>query len=279
MNELLVKRCALATLASMVLALVVGLAAWGPIPLAHEAHLYADARPWLVVPNAFNVLVNVPLFVAGAWGWHATGAAMWPTRLRASWRGFHALVMLLALAAAAYHAAPSNTLFACAHAILAGVVSMLTCALLAERVDPRFASTATLGCVCAGATAMGLALLWGERAAGAIDMRPVLLMEMLPLLLIPAGVLNLPGAQTRPTDWMVMLSSYGVAKVFELADGPIFPASGWISGHSLMHLSLAVTAGWMAYRASMAPVESDAPLADAASQRSSSLNTTSADAM
>ena len=279
MNELLLKRCALAMLVAMTFALAMGLQAWGPMQLSPAMHQFADERSWLGLPHAFNTLASLPLLVMGAWGWRATAASRWPTPLRAAWRGFHAFMMLSALIAAAYHLSPSHALFTLAHTSTVCAVVLLTCALLGERVAPRFVSPAVRSCACIAVAAVGLALWLGERVVGSIDVRPLMLLEVVPLLLIPAGVLHLPGAQTRPLDWLMLLSAYGASKLFELGDAAIFNATGWISGHSLMHLALAFATGWMAHRAGMATGAADDSPATASSQRETSLNTSSLDAM
>ena len=96
------------------------------------------------------------------------------------------------------------------------------------------------------------------------------------MLLIPTAVLRVPSTQTRNSDWLIALGLYAVSKLLELADAPIFNATGWVSGHTLMHLGCATVVGWMAYRAAAARAGGSAVdvSADALSQRQTSLNTT-----
>ena len=100
-------------------------------------------------------------------------------------------------------------------------------------------------------------------------MRPLMLLEVMPVLLIPAGALWLPGEHTRASDWIIMLVAYGVAKGFDAADAAVLSVTGWISGHGLMHLSLAAVAGWLAYCAASARAGTEAP----DTRRHTSLNT------
>ena len=85
---------------------------------------------------------------------------------------------------------------------------------------------------------------------GAVDLRPFLLLQLIPVLLIPAGALSLPGTHTRASDWLFMLVVYAAARGFDLADASIHAATGWLGGHALMHLALAGVAARLAYRAS-----------------------------
>ena len=68
---------------------------------------------------------------------------------------------------------------------------------------------------------------------------------------------------------IIMLVAYGIAKGFDAADSAVLSATGWISGHGLMHLCLAAVAGWLAYCASSARSGADAP----DTRRQTSLNT------
>ena len=96
------------------------------------------------------------------------------------------------------------------------------------------------------ATAVGTGHFDGDGA----DLRAVLLLQALPVLLIPAGAAWLEGRYTQTRDWLLVLAAYAVAKLLDLADAPLLNATGWLSGHTAMHLALAGVAIWMAYLAS-----------------------------
>ena len=270
MTEQLGRRCALVILAALTLAMMVGLLAWGPVPLDPAAHQYADQRRWFGLPNALNVLANLPLLLAGLWGWHATRSSSWPATLRAPWQVFHLCVAGGSLVAAAYHAAPNATGYVLSQMVMSAAFVMLTVGMLAERVNSRFGSRAGLAAAAALLAATAAAIGFG--AVESIDLRPFLLLQLLPVLLIPAGALSLPGQYTRSADWMIILVAYALAKAFDLADAAIFMFTGWISGHALMHLSLACVAARLAYCAANAPA---VEAADGATQRQASLNTAS----
>ena len=246
MTDALAQRCALAILLAAMVATLVGLLAWGPVPLGPDAHRYADDRAVLGVVNGWNVLVNLPLLVAGLFGLAAERRSAAPLWLRRSRQGFHVAVALGALAATWYHLAPGDTVYLAAQALMAAGFLMLTCALLGERVHPAFASPLVLG---AAALSPALAALAGGPAGwpGPADLRPLLFLQFVPLLVVPAGALSLPGTQTRSSDWIVLLVIYGAAKVFDLGDATILQATGVVSGHTLMHLCFALAAAWLAY--------------------------------
>lgn len=266
MSDVLGRRCALVLLAAMAAALTTGLLAWGPVPLGAGAFAHADGRAGLGLPNVFNVLASLPLLAAGLWGVHATRASSWPQALRRAWGAFHACAMAAALLAALHHLNPTFVTWLPASTAMCAAFAMLAAGALAERVDPRLARPAALGGI---GTAVLLAAAW-VGWSGAADVRPFLLIELLPVLLLPAGAFSLHGAHTRPGDWVLMLAGYGAARAADLADAPIFAATGWIGGHALMHLLLAGVTAWLAY---VAARTSGAAAGAGASQRQASLNT------
>lgn len=266
MSDVLSRRCALVLLAAMAAALATGLLAWGPVPLGAGAFAHADGRAALGLPNVVNVLASLPLFAAGLWGLRATRASTWPRQLRHAWGAFHCCAMGAALLAAIHHLNPTLATWLPAATAMSAGFAMLAAGALAERVDPRLASTSALAGI---GLAVLLAAAWvGWSGAG--DVRVFLLIELLPVLLLPAGAFSLHGAHTRPADWVLMLAGYGAARAADLADAPIFAATGWIGGHALMHLLLAGVTAWLAYAAART---SGAVVGAGASQRQASLNT------
>lgn len=269
MSEPLGRRCALTLLIALAVATVAGLIAWGPVLLEPTAHGYADTRAWGGLHNAANVLASLPLLAAAVWGSFATRDSRWSGELRRPWTAFHVCAGAAGAVAAAYHAAPGNAAFVLAHALTAAAFVFLTQGVLAERVHAGFGSFRALVGAALLVTFACTIVLLGAALGRGIDMRPLMLLEVMPLLLIPGGALWLPGAHTRASDWIIMLVAYGVAKAFDVADAAVLAATGWISGHGLMHLSLAAVAGWLAYCAASARSAAEAP----DTRRHTSLNT------
>ena len=269
--------CTLALLLAMTLSLAVGLLAWGPVQLDGADHLYADQRLLLGLPNAVNTLACLPLIAAGLWGMRATLRSHWPAALRAPWLGFFALVTAVSVNSVAYHVAPSDLGHAMSELFAAGAFTLLLLGFLAERAHPAFGSRLPVAAGLGAAALAGLYWAAGQWSSGQGDLRVLLLLQCLPILLIPAGALTLPGPHTTTADWLWMLCLYTAARLAGLGDAALFDATGWISGHTLMHLLLAAVAWRLAYRAGMAS-EGDAARGEAAlepSRDSTSLNTSS----
>jgi hypothetical protein len=271
MTDALAQRCALAILLAALVATAAGLLAWGPVPLVAETHGYADERGAFGLANAWNVLANGPLLVAALYGLQVESRSDAPLWLRRSRQAFHASVGLGAVAAAIYHLMPGNGLYLATQVAMAAGFLMLTGAVLGERVHPGFASPMMLGAAAlAPIVAAGAAVLVGS--PGPTDLWPLLLLQIMPVLVVPAGALGLPGSQTRAGDWIVLLVIYALARACHLSDATILTVTGGVvSGHTLMHLGFAVATAWLAYcTASRVP---EATAAGIDSQRRTSLNT------
>jgi hypothetical protein len=264
-------------LLAMAFAMAAGLLAWGPVPITPADHRFADERASFGLPHFVNVISGLPLLAVSLLGLRATARGTWPSALRAPWLAFFAMCAALSAAGIAYHVDPGDIGFVLTHLFAAGALTTLTLGFLAERVDALFGHVRALA---AGCGAVCLAGLWwwvGQWADGSGDLRPLLFLETLPLLLIPAGALGLTGRHTSAVDWLGMLGLYLLSRIAGFADTAVYAATEWISGHTLMHLAWAGVTGWLAYRAVVAPgaERSLTAVLGESTQRSTSLNTSS----
>jgi hypothetical protein len=85
--------------------------------------------------------------------------------------------------------------------------------------------------------------VWYWRYTGALgrgDFRLYILVQFIPLLAVPLMLVLFPARYTRAGGIWLSLCMYGVAKLLELCDAPVFALTGIISGHSLKHLASVV---------------------------------------
>jgi hypothetical protein len=228
---------------ALLLALALGL--HGPIGQWASYHAFADTRAWLGMPNAENVLSNLPFALIGAWalGWLVRPGVMVAHRL--AWCSFAAALVCTACGSALYHWAPGNGALVFDRLPIAWACAALLCAFLADRVDPRWASWPALTAALLAASASVVWWWLGERQ-GHGDLRPYLFVQFLPMLLVPAAMgLRLPALNRRSLSngaWWTVLGLYAAAKGMELADQTVFDALGFTSGHTLKHLLAAAAA-------------------------------------
>src|SRR5436853_2009544 len=88
----------------------IGMLLYGPIPQTPNYHDFADKRPLAGVPNAGDVLSNIPFFVVGLWGLWVLREPQAP-KLGAARSGYSLFawgLVLTAFGSGFYHWAPDN---------------------------------------------------------------------------------------------------------------------------------------------------------------------------
>jgi hypothetical protein len=238
------------------------------IPQDPAYHRMADERSALGVSNWLNVVSNAPFALVGGLGLLATlrrrddGAPVfedpwlhWP----------YAAVFLgtavTALGSSYYHLAPDNARLVWDRLPMTLVCMGLVTAVVAECVDVRLARRLFLPLAVAAAGSVGY-WRWTE-LRGVGDLRPYALAQYGSLLAIVL-LLALYRGRFRDARYLAAgLCAYGVAKILELADAPVYAASGHVvSGHTLKHLVAAVSLGLIAamvHRRGTAPIEAPQP--------------------
>ena len=231
-------------------ALSLGAALWahGPIGQWPGYHAFADDRAWLGLPNAANVLSNLPFLLVGAWALRRLRRAAAASPSASAWRAFALALVLTAIGSSVYHWAPSNAALVGDRLPIAWACAALVCAFLGERVGTHWSGLRTIVPALAIAT-LAVAFWWLTEQAGAGDLRLYLFVQFLPMLLVPLG-LALGLAATTPAAaparaWWTVLACYAAAKLLELADQGVLAWLGGLSGHTLKHLVAAAGAAWL----------------------------------
>jgi len=235
-------------LAVAAVALFAGLIWHGPVAQWPNYHAFADQRIWFGVPNAADVLSNLPFAIVGLFGLLRLAGRTNDLPSRNAWWVFCATLFFTTAGSAFYHWAPDNAALVFDRIPIAWACVALTSALLAEHVHVRWASPWVLAVgVLAGTGAA--AYWWFTEQRGAGDLRPYLFVQILPILLVPLTLLlRLPALHAACTPahaWWAVLGLYAAAKAAEVADHAVLGATGWISGHTLKHLLAAAAAGWI----------------------------------
>ena len=221
-----------------------------PQPLAY--HDFADQRTLLGIPNALNVLSNLPFFFVGVAGLlfirreppypagrhFLTAAERWP------WLIFFLGVTFTCVGSAWYHLAPDNTRLVWDRLPMTLGFMSLFAAMIVERIDARAGRWLLGPFLVAG---LGSVLYWHwTELGGTGDLRPYVAVQFFPLLAIPFMLLLFPARYTGTADIWVALLWYGLAKLLEQLDGQIHHLAGQvISGHTLKHLAAAASAWWL----------------------------------
>jgi hypothetical protein len=215
----------------LAIAAAAGVAAMPVLTQDPAYHRFADTRPLVGVPNAWNVLSNAPFLVVGLLGL-ATCLRRSDQPARAAWIVAFAGIALVSLGSAWYHWAPSAASLVWDRLPMTiGFMGLLTAVL-----EPSIGTRASR-LLLAPAVVVGLASVAFWVWTG--DLRPYVWVQFAPLLMI-AAVLALDWRRPGAGRLLTALLLYAGAKGLEAGDGAIAGASGGlIAGHALKHLAAA----------------------------------------
>jgi hypothetical protein len=223
---------------AIVAAAALAMVAYGPIAAPPGYHDFADQSVTWGIPHPGDVLSNAAFAVV------ALGAvlALWPRRrlLADGWPGYALFVAALAATAAGstlYHLAPDNARLVWDRLPIALACAALLAAVHAETWQPRRWLLWAYG------AAAVLSVGWWRLSelAGAEDLRPYLLLQGAPLMLIPLWQWAARRSRNERAAFGAAVLLYVLAKAFELADHAVFEMVG-VSGHTVKHLCAALAA-------------------------------------
>lgn len=199
-------------------------AANGPIAQCPDYHRFADQRTLAGVPHALDVLSNVG-FAAVA----LAGAAHVARGRPSGYALFVVSLLLTAFGSAFYHLDPND-----ARLVWDRLPIALACAglLLGVRAESRGRRENPLATFALALVAAASVYWWNLTG----DLRPYLLLQALPLVLIPMWQWIHQAPRERRVAFGIAIGLYVLAKAAELGDHAIYETAGLVSGHTLKHL-------------------------------------------
>ena len=213
------------------------------IPLGSSYHDFADKRPIWGIPNGLDVLSNLPFVFVGVWGvaWlflKSAAATFADPRERLPYIVFFAGVALTGAGSFWYHLAPGDSR-------LPWDLLPMTCSFISivvgqvmERINVRAGLSILLPLLLLG---MASVVYW--YCTG--DYRFYLYVQFFPPILLAAIIVLFPPKYTHSDLLLVAFIFYVAAKLFEIYDVQIYALGGFVSGHSLKHVTAALSCFWI----------------------------------
>jgi hypothetical protein len=203
---------------------------------------FADQSVAFGIHHAADVFSNAGFGLVAIWGWLTLRRRRASDQLRAGWPGYGLFLIglfLTAFGSGYYHLAPEN-----ARLIWDRLPIALACAglLVGVRGDTQPGLKTEIEAIVLGCFAVASVAWWAYTdRSGAGDLRPYLLLQGLPLVLIPLwqAIHRAPCADR--ITFAAAMALYVLAKIAEVFDHQIANALGFVSGHTLKHL-IATTA-------------------------------------
>ncbi|KEH20750.1 uncharacterized protein [Medicago truncatula] len=205
------------------------------IPQPQMYHDFADKRQFFGIPNALNVISNLPFMVIGLIGLMlchrsnyfnlSSQGELW------GWTCFYVAVTSVGFGSAYYHLGPNDNGLVCDRLPMTVAFTSLVAILIIERVDAKKGTISIFPLIMA---AMISSVYW--RFFG--DIRPYLLVQTVSCIAVPLMALLLPPMYTHSTYWLWAAGFYPLAMMQETADRLIYAVTfHTVSGHALKHLS------------------------------------------
>jgi drug/metabolite transporter superfamily protein YnfA len=214
-------------------------------PIAQKAayHAFHDGRALFGIPNAANVLSNIPFTFVGLLGLRFLAGPSEHTvarDLRPAYLALFVGLTLTGFGSAFYHWAPDNRTLVWDRLPMVIAFMGLFAAMISERIDMRLGQR-----LLAPLIALGLfsVIHW----ARVDDLRLYGIVQFYPILAIPVMLAAFRPRYSHGRYVLAAIGCYVVAKLLEDADGHIFKLGELLSGHTLKHLA-AATGGWCLYR-------------------------------
>ena len=210
-----------------------------PLPQDPTYHLFADRRSILHIPNFWNVTSNLPFLVVGLLG-IAEVTRHRTDPLRIAGFVFFAGIFLTAFGSGYYHLAPDNASLAWDRLVMTVGFMSFVAIIIGEYLSLAWARRMLLPLLVFGA---GSVFYWSHtEMLGMGDLRPYVVVQFLPMLLVPAIILITRKRSDlgRYIGWMI--TCYATAKIFEYYDHQVFAAGELLSGHSVKHVLAALGA-------------------------------------
>ncbi|WP_244063297.1 hypothetical protein [Bradyrhizobium sp. Ce-3] len=213
--------------------------------IAQPAHYndFADQSALFGIPHAGDVLSNAGFALVAIWGWLALRPHRSSDRLRAGWPGYRLFLIglfLTAFGSAYFHLAPGNgrltwDMLPIALAGAGLLVGVRGDTQPVSKTNPG--SKTNIEAILLGLYAAASVAWWVlTDRHGAGDLRPYLLLQVLPLILIPLWQSIYRAPRTDRIAFAAAMALYVLAKLAEVLDHPIADTLGFVSGHTLKHL-------------------------------------------
>jgi len=211
-----------------------------PIAQWDSYHHFVDTRTMLGIPNALNVLSNLPFLIAGL-------AGLWSLRMHSRQETrianicFCMGLVLTCFGSAYYHLAPDNARLVWDRLPMTLAFMSFLSAVVSEYIDVKIGQRLLVPLL-----AVGVASVWywhWSELQGAGDLRAYALVQFYPSLCIPMIVWMFPRKNSGVKYLAFAVISYVAAKFLEAGDARIYALLGFVSGHTLKHF-MAALAGW-----------------------------------
>jgi len=236
-------RIKVSILFSITLLAVLGIAAVPEIAQEQDYHHFADQRTVLGIPNFWNVLSNVPFLIVGVMGVNGVirkDRFTLLSEILPVYLAFFLGIILIGIGSGYYHLWPSNETLVFDRLAMAVAFMAFFTIIISEFISEKVGKQLFLPLLLFGLFSVGYWHVTELKGEG--DLRLYVLVQFLPMLLIPLIlILFSPRFSHIALIWTALVA-YLMSKIAEMTDEILYISLAGVSGHSLKHLFAALSA-------------------------------------
>lgn len=230
----------IALIAALVIAFVGTMA---PIPQDLNYHIFADTREFLSIPNALNVISNLPFLFVGLLGLYymAKSKNDMPFIINSNRWGYFSIFLgtaLVGLGSGYYHLSPNNQTLVWDRLPMTIAFMGLYSVIISEFLNERVGKIFLIPLLVAGI--FSVLYWWVTEIKTVGDLRPYVVVQFFPILTIPILLTCFKSKYNLTSYYWWLLLTYILAKLFEHFDSQIYETISLVSGHSIKHILPAI---------------------------------------
>ena len=212
-----------------------------PIAQDLEYHLFKDQKTIFGIPNFWNVVSSLLFLFAGIIGLHRILRSNRITiihEMKAAYILFFLAASLVGFGSVYYHLWPSNGTLAWDRLPMTIGFMALFSIIIAEFISFKLGKFVLWPLVIFGV--FSIFYWYNTESNGEGDLRLYILVQFLPMIVIPLILLFYKSKFTCTSGYWLLLCAYALAKAFEHFDEAIYNLPLLLSGHSLKHIVAAL---------------------------------------
>ncbi len=220
---------------------IIGVMTLDPIEQDLTYHLFKDQRTIFSISNFWNVITNLPFLLVGVFGLHSifrSHRISLINEMKTAYLLFFSGVSLVAFGSGYYHLSPGNETLVWDRLPMTFAFMALLSIIIGEFISSQLGKLALWPLVIFGVFSVFYWHITESKGEG--DLRLYLLVQFLPLLLIPLILLLFKPRFTHTRGYWLLLLAYVFSKVFEYFDEAVQNSFFMLSGHSIKHLIAAL---------------------------------------
>lgn len=220
---------------------LVGILLHEPIAQDNSYHSFADQRMMLNIPNFLNVISNIPFMLVGAMGLYGTLISKTlkiEPKLKSAYVIFFIGIALVSIGSGFYHLTPNNATLVWDRIPMTIGFMALFSIVVGEYISVSKGKLILFPMIILGGVSVAY---WHiTETSGQGDLRPYILVQFLPMILIPVIMLFFRSKYSNTSGYWLLLLFYILAKLFEHYDDTVYDVGSILSGHSLKHVVAAI---------------------------------------